>query len=156
MDDVKLTIGQVADRAGLNVSAIRYYESQGLLPPAVRVAGQRRFSEGTLTRLDVIDVAKRAGFSLDDIRVLLSATDAGEPASAHLQELAERKLPEVQELIERAEIVRRWLETASSCGCESLDVCGLFSERDSLPPEGLHLVVTDAGADHQRVSRPPD
>ena len=136
MDDVKLTIGQVAERAGLNVSAIRYYESHGLLPQAVRVAGQRRFSEETLTRLGVIDVAKRAGFSLDDIRVLLSATDAGEPASAHLQELAERKLPEVQELIERAEIVRRWLETARGCGCESLDVCGLFSERDSLPAEG--------------------
>ena len=77
--------------------------------------------------------------------MLLSATDAGEPASAHLQELAERKLPEVQELIEQAEIVRRWLETARGCGCESLDVCGLFSERDSLPAEGLHLVVTDAG-----------
>jgi MerR family transcriptional regulator, redox-sensitive transcriptional activator SoxR len=145
MDDAKLTIGQVADRAGLNVSAIRYYESQGLLPQAVRVAGQRRFSEETLTRLGVIDVAKRAGFSLDDVRVLLSATDTGEPAGTHLQELAERKLPEVQELIERAEIVRRWLETASSCGCESLDVCGLFSERDSLPPEGLHLVAARPG-----------
>ena len=108
-----------------------------------------------MTRLGVIDVAKRAGFSLDDIRVLLSATDAGEPASAHLQELAERKLPEVQELIERAEIVRRWLETARGCGCESLDVCGLFSERDSLPAEGSTSSSPTPGRP-PRMSRPPD
>ena len=63
MDDDTLTIGQFARRAGLNVSAIRYYEAQGLLPEAPRVGGQRRYSEATLNRLGVIDVAKRAGFS---------------------------------------------------------------------------------------------
>ena len=68
MNDATLTIGQVASRAGLNVSAIRYYEREGLLPPAPRVSGQRRYAEQTLTRLGVIDVAKPAGFTLDDIR----------------------------------------------------------------------------------------
>ena len=145
MNNATFTIGQVATQAGLNVSAIRFYEREGLLPPAPRVSGQRRYGEETLTRLGVIDVAKRAGFTLDDIRVLLSTTDAGEPAHAGLQELAERKLPEVEELIRRAETVRKWLETATGCGCKSLDVCGLFSAQDQLPPEGLHLVVTNPG-----------
>ena len=142
MDDATLTIGQVAQRAGLNVSAIRYYEAEGLLPEAPRVAGQRRYSDEMLTRLGVIDIAKRAGFSLHDIRVLLTATDAGEPAHGQLRELADRKLPEVEELIARANAVRGWLKTASGCGCETLDVCGLFAAERALPDEGLHLVVT--------------
>jgi MerR family transcriptional regulator, redox-sensitive transcriptional activator SoxR len=141
MDEATLTIGQVARRAGLNVSAIRYYEAHGLLPEAPRVGGQRRYGEETLGRLGIIDVAKRAGFSLDEIRTLLSASDAGEPAHAQLQELARRKLPEVEELIARADAVRRWLTTATGCGCETLDVCALFAQEDPLPPEGLHLVM---------------
>jgi MerR family redox-sensitive transcriptional activator SoxR len=142
MDDATLTIGQVAKCAGLNVSAIRYYEAEGLLPEAPRVAGQRRYTEETLGRLGVIDVAKRAGFSLDDIRLLLTAADAGQPAHTRLQELAERKLPEVEELIDRAQAVRRWLVTATGCGCDTLDVCALFTTQDPLPPAGLHLVLS--------------
>ena len=128
MDDATLTIGQVAGRAGLNISAIRYYEAEGLLPEAVRVGGRRRYSGDVFARLGVIDVAKRAGLSLDDIRTLLDAGDAGEPAHASLQELAGRKLPEVEELIERAEAVRGWLEAAQACDCETLDVCALFQD----------------------------
>jgi MerR family transcriptional regulator, redox-sensitive transcriptional activator SoxR len=149
MDDATLTIGQVARRASLNVSAIRYYEAQGLLPEAPRLSGQRRYTEETLARLGVIDIAKRAGFSLDDIRTLLTASDAGEPAHTQLQELARRKLPEVEELIARADAVRRWLTTATGCGCETLDVCALFAREESLPPEGLHLVLAGPAApDH--------
>jgi MerR family transcriptional regulator, redox-sensitive transcriptional activator SoxR len=149
MDDATLTIGEVAQRAGLNVSAIRYYEAQGLLPEAPRVSGQRRYGEDTLARLGVIDVAKRAGFSLDEVRTLLTASDAGEPAHEQLRELARRKLPEVEELIARADAVRRWLTTATGCGCETLDVCALFAQEKPLPPEGLQLVMTGAAAsDH--------
>jgi MerR family redox-sensitive transcriptional activator SoxR len=132
--DVTLTIGQVAQRAGLNASAIRFYEAEGLLPEPARVGGQRRYREDTLARLGVIDVAKRAGFSLDDIRILL---DGGGPAHQQLQSLARRKLPEVDELIARAQRVRGWLEAATDCDCETLDVCELFARQEHLPPEGL-------------------
>jgi MerR family transcriptional regulator, redox-sensitive transcriptional activator SoxR len=149
MDNATLTIGQVAQRAGLNVSAVRYYEAQGLLPEPPRVSRQRRYGEDTLARLGVIDVAKRAGFSLDEIRTLLTASDAGEPAHTQLQELARRKLPEVEQLIARADAVRRWLTIATACGCETLDACALFAEEKPLRPEGLHLVLTGPGAsDH--------
>jgi MerR family redox-sensitive transcriptional activator SoxR len=146
MDDATLTIGQVAKRAGLNTSAIRYYEAKGLLPEPARISGQRRYGKDTLTRLGVIDIAKRAGFSLADIRVLLGANDAGEPAHSQLQALARRKLPAVDELIERAQRVRAWLQTATGCGCDTLDVCALFAQQDRLPPEGLHLVSVEPGA----------
>jgi MerR family transcriptional regulator, redox-sensitive transcriptional activator SoxR len=141
MNDMTLTIGQVAQRAGLNTSAIRYYEAKGLLPEPQRIAGQRRYGEDTLARLGVIDIAKRAGFSLDDIQVLLDASDAGEPAHTQLQDLARRQLPEVEELIARADRVRDWLQAATSCGCDTLDACALFAQQDRLPLAGVHLVT---------------
>ncbi len=135
MDEATFTIGEVARRAGLKTSAIRYYESVGLLPEPERESGQRRYGEDTLRRLQVIDVAKRAGFSLDEARVLLATGDGGPPAHAQLRELAERKLPEVDELISRARAMRAWLVTASGCACETLDVCGLFDGDASAAPE---------------------
>ncbi len=126
MSEATLSIGEVAEKVGIAVSAIRYYERSGLLPEAERVSGQRRFTEETVQRLGVIDVAKQAGFSLDEVGVLLTSIDEGAPAHKQLQALAERKLPEVDALIERAQAMRDWLITASDCGCESLDDCRLF------------------------------
>jgi MerR family redox-sensitive transcriptional activator SoxR len=146
LNEATLTIGQVARRAGLNRSAIRYYEAEGLLPEPDRISGQRRYGDDTLARLGVIDIAKRAGFSLDDIRPLLDASDAGEPAHNQLQDLARSKLPEVDELIARAERVRGWLQTATGCGCDTLDVCALFGQQDPLPPDGLHLISVEPGS----------
>jgi MerR family redox-sensitive transcriptional activator SoxR len=141
MGDATLTIGEVARQAGLKASAIRYYESVGLLPEPERESGQRRYGDDTLRRLQVIDVAKRAGFSLDEARVLLANGHGGPPAHAQLRELAERKLPEVDELIARAQAMRAWLVTASGCHCETLDVCGLFDGDASAAPElGVTLV----------------
>ena len=134
MQDATLTIGQLARQAGLNASAIRYYESVGLLPEPERAGGQRRYRADTLRRLQVIDVAKRAGFSLDEARVLLATGHDAPPAHAQLRELAERKLPEVDELIARAQAMRAWLVTASDCDCETFDVCALFEPG---PSEGL-------------------
>jgi MerR family transcriptional regulator, redox-sensitive transcriptional activator SoxR len=128
MEDATLTIGQVAREVGLNSSAIRYYERVGVLPEPVRSSGQRRYTAETVQQLHVIDVAKRAGFSLEDARLLLAATDGGDPAYAQLRELAQRKLPEVEALIARAEAMRDWLSTASGCNCETLDVCALFED----------------------------
>lgn len=127
MNEKSLSIGEVAKEAGINVSAVRYYERHGLLPEAERVSGQRRFDGTTVRRLGVIDVAKQAGFSLEEIRVLLDSIDDGAPAHRELRALAERKLPEVDALIERAEAMRAWLTTATACGCGTLEECHLFS-----------------------------
>jgi MerR family transcriptional regulator, redox-sensitive transcriptional activator SoxR len=126
VSETELRIGEVAERAGISISAIRFYEREGLLPRPDRVGGQRRFAAETVHRLGVIDVAKQAGFSLEEIRALLNSIDGGSPAHEQLQALAARKLPEVETLIERAESMRAWLQAASACGCESLDECALF------------------------------
>lgn len=132
--DATLTIGEVARRTGLRTSAIRYYESVGVLPEPDRARGQRRYTPGTVRRLQVLDVAKRAGFSLDEARVLLATGDEGTPAHEQIRELAQRKLPEVDALIERAQAMRAWLSTATSCSCESLETCALFDLGDERTP----------------------
>ena len=121
-----LSIGDVATRAGLRTSAIRWYESVGVLPEPERVSGQRRYGPEVLERLAVIDTAQRAGLTLEEIRDLLDGADAGEPVGDRLRELAERKLPEVEALIARAEAVRRWLQVASDCRCPTFEECALF------------------------------
>jgi MerR family transcriptional regulator, redox-sensitive transcriptional activator SoxR len=119
-----LRIGEVAERAGLRKSAIRYYEEIGLLPQAERVSGQRVYDPTVFRRLALIDVSQRAGLSLDEIRDLIDA--GSEPISEHLQALAAKKLPDVEALIERAEAMRDWLRTAEGCSCQTIDECGLF------------------------------
>jgi MerR family redox-sensitive transcriptional activator SoxR len=144
--DELLTIGQVAQRAGIRVSHIRYYEDVGVLPKAERVSGQRRYREEVLHRLSIIDVAQRAGLSLDEIRHLTGPDSRREDASIHIRELAERKLPDVDALIERAQAVRQWLEVARGCDCSSVDVCGLFVDPTLAPPPGdVALSIRQAG-----------
>ena len=123
MKQPELTIGQVAERAGINSSAVRYYERVGVLPAPERVSGQRRYGEETVRRLEVIDIAKRAGFSLEEIGLLLNDS-SGE---TQLRALAQRKLPEVEALIARAEAMRDWLLKAQHCHCSSLELCALFA-----------------------------
>jgi MerR family transcriptional regulator, redox-sensitive transcriptional activator SoxR len=125
-----LTIGQVAERAGVKPSHIRYYEEVGVLPQPERVSGQRRYREDVLHRLSIIDVAQRAGLSLDEIRELTGSPHVGE----RIRELADRKLPDIEALITRAQAVKHWLEVARACECETVDVCGLFVDPTLAPP----------------------
>jgi MerR family transcriptional regulator, redox-sensitive transcriptional activator SoxR len=124
----ELLIGEVARRAGLRPSAIRYYESIGLLPEPERIAGRRRYSPDTLGTLSVIAAGQRAGLSLDEVGELLTASHGDGEVSERLRAIALRKLPEVNALIERAELVRQWLEAAADCRCPTLDDCPLFDE----------------------------
>ena len=131
----KLTIGQLAQRFGLNTSAIRYYERVGVLPEPARESGQRRYGADAIRRLEVLEVAKRAGFTLDEARLLLQRTDAGSPAFEAVRELAARKLPELDALIARAQAMRTWMLTASDCSCTTLDVCALFDREPDTADE---------------------
>jgi DNA-binding transcriptional MerR regulator len=99
---------------------------------ASRQSGLRRSSFAPSVGVGVIEVAKHAGFSLDEVGALLGSIDEGAPAHEQLQALAVRKLPEIDALIDRARKMRDWLAVASVCGCESLDDCGLFEEEGQL------------------------
>jgi MerR family transcriptional regulator, redox-sensitive transcriptional activator SoxR len=140
MDDT-LTIGQLAQRVGISTSAIRFYERTGVLPEAERVGGQRRYGPDAVQRLHVLEVAKRAGFSLDEAKLLLQSADAGTPAFEAVRDLAARKLFDIEALIARAERMRAWLLSATDCSCTSLDVCALFDGEsdDGSPASALDI-----------------
>ena len=118
-----LTIGEVARRAGVRASAIRYYEEAGLLEEPERVSGKRRYDEEALRRLALIGGAKRAGFTLGEIRTLLHGFPAGTGAAQRWQALASEKLVEVDEAIAQLRQRRGLLEEALRCECASLDEC---------------------------------
>ena len=132
-------IGEVATISGKAPSAIRYYESIGLLPDPVRMSGRRRYPEEVLRSLAVIDTAQRAGLSLDDIRLLLRASTEDAKAVEQLREVAERRLPILREAIVRAELVREWLEQAADCCCPTLETCPLFDQPSPLPEPRFSL-----------------
>jgi MerR family transcriptional regulator, redox-sensitive transcriptional activator SoxR len=136
-----LTIGEIARRAGVRASRIRYYEQVGVLPPPERAGGQRRYAEDVVHRLAIIQVAQRAGLSLEEIRDLTHPED-GRSAGEGIRALAHRKLPDIEALIQRAQAVKRWLEVAQSCDCASVDVCGLFVDPTLAPPsDGIELSI---------------
>ncbi|HEY6835359.1 MAG TPA: MerR family transcriptional regulator [Gaiellaceae bacterium] len=125
-------IGEVARASGKAPSAIRYYEEIGLLPEPRRISGRRRYDPEIVRTLAVIETAQRAGLNLDEVRLLLQASPTDGEATERLRDVAEQKLPELAGLIERAELVRSWLEDAARCLCPTLDDCPLF-EPDRLP-----------------------
>ena len=144
----QLAIGEVAARAGMSASRIRYYEARGLLPKPDRAAGKRRYTEDVFRRLAIIDAAQRVGFTLEQIRDLLGSRD--QPAHERLRQLAVLKLPELDDLIARATSVRRVLKICSNCDCESIDVCRMFDER--LLPLREHTATTAPGRDRGQVT----
>jgi MerR family redox-sensitive transcriptional activator SoxR len=135
-----LPIGAVARLSGKAPSSIRYYEQIGLLEAPERISGRRRYAPAVLRTLAVIETAQRAGLSLDEIRLLLRATPGDRAATEQLREVAEKKLPVLRDAIERAEIVRRWLEDAARCCCPTLDNCRLFEDPVQLPERSLVLL----------------
>jgi DNA-binding transcriptional MerR regulator len=114
-----MTIGEVAKRSGLRASAIRFYEREGLLPRPMRSSGQRRYDPSILARLAVLERAKKAGFTLDEVRQLFS--DQGRPSESWGR-VAQKKLKELDALMERVASMRMLLE--KRCKCADLEECG--------------------------------
>ncbi len=122
-----LTIGEIARRAGVRPSAIRYYERVGLLPQPHRVNGRRRYGDDVLELLTAVKIAQRAGFTVAEARTLLHDFSPDTPPSARWQVLAREKLPEIEALINRAIEMRRLLRRGLRCECLRLEDCDLVS-----------------------------
>lgn len=120
-----LSIGDVASRAGIRPSAIRYYESVGLLAEPSRVNGRRRYGPDVLTRLTVIRMAQEAGLSVAEMRTLFHGFPEAATAASRWRSFAERKLGEMDAIIARAQRMRGLLEESMRCGCLTLDDCAV-------------------------------
>ena len=120
-----LMISEVARQVGLQPSAIRYYEQIGLLPPARRMSGQRRYDATVLYRLAMVQRARQLGFTLDEIRQLFFGFRNVTRASERWRKLSQQKLTELDVLMAGIRTVRRLLKKMmQNCHCDTLDQCG--------------------------------
>lgn len=119
----ELTIGEIAHLAGLQTSAIRYYERVGLLPLPKRVNGRRRYDPSVLKRLGLIQLVRQAGFGIRELQVLFNGFNADAPASARWQTLATEKIAEMDALLERTLATKVWLSEALKCQCVEVGDC---------------------------------
>jgi len=121
----ELTISEVARQIGLQPSAIRYYERIGLLPPAPRTSGQRRYDSTVLYRLAIVQQARQLCLTLEEIRQLFFGFRRVTGASERWQKLSQQKLAELDVLMSDIRTVRRLLnKMMRHCDCETLDQCG--------------------------------
>ena len=118
-----LSIGDVSKRTGLAPSAIRYYERLGLLPKPARAGGKRRYDENALEWLSLVALAREAGFTMAEIKRLVTGFTPGSRPAARWHDLATRKLAEIDELVARAERMRALLRVMLDCGCFRLEDC---------------------------------
>jgi len=120
-----LRISDVARQAGLQASAIRYYEQIGLLPKPERESGQRRYDEAALYRLALIQRARQLGFTLAEIRELFFGFRSVTPASERWRALSQRKLAELSDQMKSIKTMQRLLhELRTRCRCTTLEQCG--------------------------------
>lgn len=121
----QLTISEVARQVGLRPSAIRYYEQMGILLPAPRRGGQRRYGPETLYRLAIVQRARRTGFSLEEIRRLFFGFRRITPASERWRSLSRQKLAELDGMLEQIRGMQQLLQQMMDrCQCQTLEQCG--------------------------------
>jgi MerR family redox-sensitive transcriptional activator SoxR len=118
-----LTISDVARVFGLRTSAIRYYEQIGILPPAMRKNGQRRYDNSALFRLAVVQRARETGFTLVEIRELFFGFPPGTPPPERWHQLSQRKIAELRDRMKRLKLMETLLKRVEDCRCDALDEC---------------------------------
>ncbi len=132
-----LTIGEVAERAGVAPSALRFYEREGLLSSTRSSGGQRRYQRDVLRRIAFVRAAQRVGLSLDEIKDALgSLPNKRTPTAADWERLSRSWKPLLDHRIAELERVRDRLSSCIGCGCLSLKVCRLSNPDDIAGTEG--------------------
>ncbi|WP_370400546.1 redox-sensitive transcriptional activator SoxR [Sulfitobacter sp. JB4-11] len=132
-----LSIGALAQRTGLAVSAIRYYEAQGLIKPWRNAGGQRRFERADLRRLSFVMIAQQFGFTLPQIRAELDRLPGGRtPTKADWARISEGFRAALDARIATLTRLRDNLDGCIGCGCLSLEACALYNPRDGAAEMG--------------------
>lgn len=120
-----LSITEVGEATGLQSSALRYYERQGVIKPAGRAGGRRVYDPSVLQRLAVVALLQEVGFTIGEISELVNRPGRRQ----RWRSLAEDKLEEIDTHLARVRAARELLRSALDCGCSSLEACDLVSSR---------------------------
>jgi len=132
-----MTIGAVAERTGLAVSAIRFYEESGLIESERGPSGHRRFRRAAIRRLSFVRICQRLGYSLDEIRTQLDHLPAGRtPTEADWSRLAEGFRADLDERIAGLQALRENVDGCIGCGCLSLERCAIWNADDVAADHG--------------------
>lgn len=132
-----LSIGQLAARTGLAVSAIRYYETQGLVHPIRNAGGQRRFRRSDIRRLSFVLIAQQFGFTIGEIRrQMASLPDGRTPTKADWAKMSSGFREVLDDKIETLTRMRDSLDGCIGCGCLSLRTCRLYNPADRAGRKG--------------------
>lgn len=145
-----LSIGVLADRTGLSVSAIRYYESEGLVAPWRNAGGQRRFERSDIRRLSFVLIAQKFGFTLAQIKAELDRLPRGRaPTQSDWRRISASFATELDARIDTLTRMRDTLDGCIGCGCLSLEVCALYNARDKAATRGTgpRYLMGDRAAD---------
>jgi MerR family redox-sensitive transcriptional activator SoxR len=135
--DMQLTIGELARRTGLSVSAIRFWEEKGLVEALRTRGGQRRFLRSDIRRLSFALIAQQLGFSLEAIGRELAVLPQGRtPTAADWAKISRGFRRQLDERIAAMERMRDRLDNCIGCGCLSLRKCALYNPGDRLGAEG--------------------
>lgn len=118
-----MKIGDLARKTGLRTSAIRYYEKEALLPPPSRLSGQRRYGMDALGRIQVIKLARQAGFTIAETRLFLSGFSTQTSPAERWRVFAASKLRALDEELTRITTMKTVLETSFRCDCPQLTDC---------------------------------
>jgi len=133
-----ISIGDIAARTGLAVSAIRYYEDEGLVAPWRNGAGRRRFQRADIRRLSFVMVAQQFGFSLSQIKVELDRLPRHRaPTKADWARISAEFRDGLDARIARLEKLRDTLDGCIGCGCLSLEACALYNPADRAADKGV-------------------
>ncbi|WP_127529310.1 MerR family transcriptional regulator [Paenibacillus kobensis] len=126
-----LSIGQLAAKANINASTLRYYESVGLLPAPERKNGQRRYDEGLLERINFIKIAQQTGFSIQEITILFEGFEPSDSLSDRWELMAKQKRSELEERKRQLNSMIQILDSGLSCKCLTWSEC-----KDKIENEG--------------------
>jgi MerR family redox-sensitive transcriptional activator SoxR len=146
----QLSIGEVAERTGVSVSALRFYEAEGMVSPTRSAGGQRRFPRDVLRRVAFIRVAQRVGLTLDEIRAALATLPQQRtPTATDWARLSRAWKSELDERIRLLERVRDDLSSCIGCGCLSLQACRLYNpdDRARVLGQGPRYLLGDSSRD---------
>ena len=135
--DSLLTIGALSKRTGVAASALRFYESEGLIRSERSDGGQRRYARETLRRVSFIRVAQQVGLRLDEIRDALASLPGNRtPDHRDWEKLSASWRPRIDAQILLLERLRDRLDGCIGCGCLSLEACALFNRDDAASARG--------------------
>jgi MerR family redox-sensitive transcriptional activator SoxR len=132
-----MSIGDLAIRTGLAVSAIRFYETKGLVTPARNTGGQRRYLRSDIRRLSFVQVAQQLGFTIEDIRTALATLPEGRtPTQKDWERISRNFRAKLDDRIARMTRLRDYLDGCIGCGCLSMKKCALVNPADGLKKYG--------------------